>query len=38
MFSNLEKKISLNMIKYNKNIKKKNNISINDYKEYLEYY
>ena len=36
LFNILEKKKSLNIIKYNKNLKKRINININDYKEYLE--
>ena len=36
IFNNLEKKKALNMIKYNKNIKNRINININDYKEYSE--
>ena len=38
VFDNLEKKRTLNMIKYNKNIKKRIKININDYKEYSEKY
>ena len=38
LFHNLLKKKSLNIIKYNKNIKKRINISIKDYKEYSEIY
>ena len=38
LFSILEKKRSLEIIKYNKNIKKRLNININDYKEYSEKY
>ena len=38
LFNNLLKKKSLDMIKYNKNIKNRLNISIKDYKEYLEIY
>ena len=38
IFNNLEKKKALNMIKYNKNIKNRINININDYKEYSEKY
>ena len=33
IFNNLEKKKSLNIVKYIKNIKKRINININDYKE-----
>ena len=38
IFNNLEKKKKLNMIKYNKNIKNRINVNINDYKEYSEKY
>ena len=38
LFNNLMKKKSLDIIKYNKNIKDKINISIKDYKEYYEIY
>ena len=38
LFNNLLKKKSLDIIKYNKNIKNRLNISIKDYKEYLEIY
>ena len=38
LFNILEKKRSLEIIKYNKNIKKRLNININDYKEYSEKY
>ena len=38
VFNNLETKKSLNIIKYNNNIKKRINININDYKEYSEKY
>ena len=38
LFHNLLKKKSLNIIKYNKNIRKRINISIKDYKEYSEMY
>ena len=38
VFNNLEKKKLLNIVKYNKNIKKRINININDYKEYSEKY
>ena len=38
LFNILMKKKSLNIIKYNKNIKDRINISIKDYKEYLEIY
>ena len=34
IFNNLEKKKTLNIVKYNKNIKNRINININDYKEY----
>ena len=34
VFNNLKKGKTLNIVKYNKNIKNKINISINDYKEY----
>ena len=36
LFHNLLKKKSLNILKYNKNIRKRINISIKDYKEYSE--
>ena len=36
VFNNLERNISLKIVKYNKNIKKRLNININDYKEYSE--
>ena len=36
--NNFLKKKSLDIIKYNNNIKKRLNISIKDYKEYLEIY
>ena len=36
IFDNLDKKISLILIKYNKNIKKRINIDIKDYKDYSE--
>ena len=36
IFNNLEMKKSLYIVKYNKNIKKRINININNYKEYLE--
>ena len=36
VFNNLKKKRSLNIIKYNKDIKNRINININDYKEYWE--
>ena len=36
LFNNLLKKKSLDIIKYNKNIKERMNISIKDYKEYSE--
>ena len=38
LFNNLLKKKSLDIIKYNKNIKERVNVSIKDYKEYLEIY
>ena len=38
VFNNLIKKKSLEIIKYNKNIKDRINISIKDYKEYSEIY
>ena len=38
LFNILEKKKSLNIVKYNKNMKKRINININDYKEYLGIY
>ena len=38
VFNNLEKKKTLNIIKYNKNIKERININISDYKEYSEKY
>ena len=38
LFNNLETKRTLNIVKYNKNIKKRINININDYKEYSEKY
>ena len=38
LFHNLLKKKSLNIIKYNKNIKDRINVSIKDYKEYSEIY
>ena len=38
LFYNLLKKKSLDIIKYNKNIKERINISIKDYKEYSEIY
>ena len=36
VFNNLEIKKSLNIVKYNKNIKRRININIKDYKEYSE--
>ena len=36
IFDNLKKKKSLEIIKYNKNIKSRINVNINDYKEYSE--
>ena len=38
LFNNLNKKRSLYIIKYNKNIKRRINVNINDYKEYSEKY
>ena len=38
LFFNLLKKKSLDIIKYNNNIKNRMNISIEDYKEYSEIY
>ena len=38
IFDNLKRKKSLEIIKYNKNIKKRINLNINDYKEYSEIY
>ena len=38
VFNNLEKKRSFKIVKYNKNIKKRMDININDYKEYSEKY
>ena len=38
VFNNLMKKKSLDIIKYNNNIKERINISIKDYKEYSEIY
>ena len=38
VFNNVEKKKLLNIVKYNKNIKKRINININDFKEYSEKY
>ena len=38
VFNNVEKKKLLNIVKYNKNIKKRINININDFKEYSERY
>ena len=38
VFDNLEKKKTLNIVKYNNNIKKRINININDYKDYSEKY
>ena len=38
VFDNLKKKRTLEIVKNNKNIKKRINISINDYKEYSEKY
>ena len=38
LFNNLMKKKTLDIIKYNKNIKNRININIKDYKEYSEIY
>ena len=38
LFSNLKRKKQLDIIKYNKNMKKRININIKDYKEYSEMY
>ena len=38
LFGNMNKKIKLEIIKYNKNIQKRLKININDYKEYSEIY
>ena len=38
VFNNLKKVKTLNIVKYNKNIKKRININTNDYKEYSEKY
>ena len=38
VFNNIMKKRCLNILKYNKNIKKRINININNYKEYSEKY
>ena len=38
LFNNLTQKKSLEIIKYNNNIKRRLNININDYKEYSETY
>ena len=38
VFDNLKKKISLNIVKYNKNIKNRIKMDIKDYKEYSEKY
>ena len=38
IFNNVEKKKSFLILKYNKNIKNRINININDYNEYLEKY
>ena len=38
VFDNLEKKKTLEIVKNNKNIKKRINLSIHDYKEYSEKY
>ena len=36
IFNNIKRKISLYIVKYNRNIMKRINININDYKEYSE--
>ena len=36
IFNNLQTKIRLNIIRFNKNMKKKLDINLNDYKEYLQ--
>ena len=38
IFNYLKKGKTLNLVKYNKNIKKRINLNINDYKEYSEKY
>ena len=38
VFNNVEKKKLLNFVKYSKNVKKRINININDFKEYSEKY
>ena len=38
IFNNLQKRRALEIVKYNKNIKNRINININNYKEYLEKY
>ena len=38
LFNNLKKGKTLNIVKYNKNIKRRININTNDYKEYSEKY
>ena len=38
VFNNLPKKKSLEMVKYNNNIKERLNLNMNDYKEYCEIY
>ena len=38
IFDNLEKNKSLEIMKYNKQLQKRFNLTINDYKEYFEYY
>ena len=38
VFNNLKRGKALNIVKYNKNMKKRINININDYKEYSEKY
>ena len=38
IYNNILKKKSLEIVKYNKNIKNRINVNINDYKEYSEKY
>ena len=38
LFDNIKKKKSMDIVRYNKNIRKRINININDYKEYSEKY
>ena len=38
VFNNLKKGKTLNIVKYNKKVKKRINLNINDYKEYSEKY